>query len=336
MTPLPKHLQVRQGVLNLIAHRNLGTGAKLPNEQRLSQTFGVSLITMRRALADLQDCGVLQRVHGKGTFVRATQFRDAPALGTVAFLLVANGQESCEKLAGDVRQALATRRHRLEWIVTADQPDRFVTDSLSGVSGVLLTGAVSDGWLELLRTMAIPFAVIGTYDLPPAVWRAAYDWAAATRLLVQRFAETGFRRIGLINSARGSAQAREIHEAYTSTLAELGLQYAPERVLWAGPGERDTGIRAFYEANPQSFDGLVVEGDSLDTALSFLYSESAHRPVLGCICADPRLERSLPKVLEVGFEANLAARAVDVLFGAMSDTRSSPQCVKVPPILRQP
>lgn len=45
--------------------------AQLPPEPVLCEQFGVSRITLRRAVADLQAEGLLQRVHGRGTFAVA-------------------------------------------------------------------------------------------------------------------------------------------------------------------------------------------------------------------------------------------------------------------------
>jgi GntR family transcriptional regulator len=49
-------------------------GTALPKEEALCERFGVSRITVRRALADLEAQGFVQRRQGRGTFVRM----DAP------------------------------------------------------------------------------------------------------------------------------------------------------------------------------------------------------------------------------------------------------------------
>ena len=54
-------------------------GTALPKEQSLCEMFGVSRITVRRALADLESEGLVQRRHGKGTFVLRRQEPEAPA-----------------------------------------------------------------------------------------------------------------------------------------------------------------------------------------------------------------------------------------------------------------
>jgi GntR family transcriptional regulator len=60
--------------LFLVLHDEIGRGAlapgdALPTEQSLCDQFGVSRITVRRALADLADAGLIERRHGIGSFV---------------------------------------------------------------------------------------------------------------------------------------------------------------------------------------------------------------------------------------------------------------------------
>jgi GntR family transcriptional regulator len=45
-------------------------GKPLPTEEALCEQFGVSRVTVRRALADLEAQGFVQRRHGRGTYVR--------------------------------------------------------------------------------------------------------------------------------------------------------------------------------------------------------------------------------------------------------------------------
>ena len=68
-----KHDQVRREIQRLA--RELGPGEALPGERQLEQRYGVSRITVRRAVSDLVAAGVLARVHGKGTFVTHGQVR---------------------------------------------------------------------------------------------------------------------------------------------------------------------------------------------------------------------------------------------------------------------
>lgn len=49
-------------------------GDKLPSERALAESFGISHLTVRKALAILEEEGLLLRVQGKGTFVRAQKY----------------------------------------------------------------------------------------------------------------------------------------------------------------------------------------------------------------------------------------------------------------------
>jgi len=46
-------------------------GSMIPNEEALCEQFGVSRITVRRAVTDLEAHGLLEKRHGRGTFVSA-------------------------------------------------------------------------------------------------------------------------------------------------------------------------------------------------------------------------------------------------------------------------
>lgn len=62
-----KHLRLRRQLQDLA--RGLMPGEALPGERQLEEMFGVSRITVRRAISDLVRDGELVREKGKGTFV---------------------------------------------------------------------------------------------------------------------------------------------------------------------------------------------------------------------------------------------------------------------------
>ena len=47
-------------------------GEKIPSENVLTKTLGVSRATIRQAVSQLAGIGILETVHGKGTYVAAT------------------------------------------------------------------------------------------------------------------------------------------------------------------------------------------------------------------------------------------------------------------------
>lgn len=67
---VPLHRQLFLVLHDEIARGVLAPGQALPTEQTLCDQFGVSRITVRRALADLVEQGYIERRQGVGSFVR--------------------------------------------------------------------------------------------------------------------------------------------------------------------------------------------------------------------------------------------------------------------------
>jgi GntR family transcriptional regulator, histidine utilization repressor len=65
----PLYLQVKRHILDNIGSGKWATSARVPSENDLVKSFGVSRMTANRALRELQDEGVLVRIAGVGSFV---------------------------------------------------------------------------------------------------------------------------------------------------------------------------------------------------------------------------------------------------------------------------
>lgn len=74
-----KHEAVRSHVLGLIRD-GLAPKDRLPTERELSETLGVSRLTIRRALSQLAEEGLVYRVQGAGTFVASPTIRKGESL----------------------------------------------------------------------------------------------------------------------------------------------------------------------------------------------------------------------------------------------------------------
>lgn len=68
---VPMYKQVFTIISDWIASGELKPGDRIPSEAELIEEFGVSRITVRSAIAELVEDGVLTRSQGKGTFVAA-------------------------------------------------------------------------------------------------------------------------------------------------------------------------------------------------------------------------------------------------------------------------
>lgn len=67
---IPLWREISQSLEKRIRSRELSPGDKLPTEYELSKQFMVNRHTVRRALSDLQDKGIVESTQGRGSFVR--------------------------------------------------------------------------------------------------------------------------------------------------------------------------------------------------------------------------------------------------------------------------
>ncbi|MBN9309683.1 GntR family transcriptional regulator [Devosia sp.] len=69
--PEPLWHQAETTLRELIERGEWSSGMQIPNEDRLGEMLGISRITLRHALRNLEEAGLLRREHGRGTFVRS-------------------------------------------------------------------------------------------------------------------------------------------------------------------------------------------------------------------------------------------------------------------------
>ena len=66
---VPVAAQVARDIEKDIGAGRLAPDTRLPSEVDLSQQYGVARMTVRRAVAQLRDKGLVVTVHGRGSFV---------------------------------------------------------------------------------------------------------------------------------------------------------------------------------------------------------------------------------------------------------------------------
>ena len=83
--------------------KNLPAGNRLPSEREMAQRFGVSRMTLRQALDQLEGEGRLERVRGSGTFARRPTVAMGPALTSFTEDMRARGLVPSSRLLGFTR-----------------------------------------------------------------------------------------------------------------------------------------------------------------------------------------------------------------------------------------
>jgi GntR family transcriptional regulator len=75
---VPLYHQLKEILLRDISSGKLKPDDRLPSEDQVAATYGVSIITVRRTLTDLATAGYIRRERGRGTFVSRVNVEQGP------------------------------------------------------------------------------------------------------------------------------------------------------------------------------------------------------------------------------------------------------------------
>ncbi|MEU5001454.1 GntR family transcriptional regulator [Streptomyces sp. NPDC021622] len=98
---LPLWYQVSQSLRASILGRTPDAPLRLPTEEQLAGHYGVSVLTMRQALKELEDEGLITRHRRRGTFIEPSVRRGSPVrlLGSVDAIVAQQSGMSTELLS---------------------------------------------------------------------------------------------------------------------------------------------------------------------------------------------------------------------------------------------
>ncbi|KVM69688.1 GntR family transcriptional regulator [Burkholderia gladioli] len=99
LSPQPLYEQIKDTLRSRILDGSYPPHSRMPSESELCAMYGVSRITVRQALGDLQKEGLVFRLHGKGTFVsKPKAFQNVASLQGFAEAMSSMGYEIVNQL----------------------------------------------------------------------------------------------------------------------------------------------------------------------------------------------------------------------------------------------
>src|SRR5207253_2282152 len=233
---IPKYSQVYSALRRDIESGRWREETKLPSEVDLVRQFGVSRITVTRAVRELQAAGLVQRVAGSGTFVK----RSRTTLGQSFGLLIPDLGETeiFEPICQGMMASPLARAHALVWGSAATEAASNEARALSlcrqyierGVSGVFFAPVeltpskdeVNRGILRALDEARIPVVLL---DRPvvPYPQNSQHDLVGidnrrAGYVITEHLLNLGCRRIVFVGLPHAAATVNARAAAAGSTL----------------------------------------------------------------------------------------------------------------------
>jgi GntR family transcriptional regulator, arabinose operon transcriptional repressor len=272
----PKHALVYDTLLRDIRAGRWKEGDRLPSEADLVARFGVSRITVARAVRDLQLAGLVERRIGAGTFVRGAPARRGLSFG----LLIPNLGETeiFEPICQGMMASPLAREHALLWgSATASGSSaeerawhlcaQYIERRVSGMffAPLELTPAKDELNLRIVRALdeaRIPVVLldrtVSPYPDPGHHDLVGIDNRRAGYIITEHLLRLGCRRIAFVGmpNAASTVDAREA--GYREALY-VGHAAFDRRFVHRIDPEDASNVEAILAANGP--DGIVCAND---------------------------------------------------------------------------
>ena len=262
---------------------SLPAGARLPTELDLAEEHQISRGTVRQAMSALVNEGLLERVRGRGTFVRplppATIQSPRAAERRIGLVLAhsSGSQLDLDILIG-VEHAAKSRGYQVSFAYAEESLDeldrdiaRLRADNVAGMIIFPVSDSTYDEAVWRLAADRVPFVLVDRYfpDLDSdyvVADNVGGGYRATEHLLI-----LGHSRVGFVYSSKGTLLTTSVHDrwqGYRRALHEYGQPYDETLVFeWSegsGPGGSTPSDQLMLREGRPSAIFAVSDGVALD------------------------------------------------------------------------
>lgn len=232
---------------NLITEGNLKAGDKLPSENELTELFGISRQTVRKAIGLLEEQGTVRRVRGSGTYVSFDRKENLEHRNRIAVVTTYVESYIFPKTIQGIEKILFERGYSVQISFTNNTLEReknVLTDLISrdDVAGIIVEGTKSglpNPNLYLYRQLMnrkIPIVFINTYYPELDVPHVSLNDVKAAETAVNYLIGKGHENIGAILKL-DDGQGRLRYLGYLKAMEAAGLQVTDSRMVWIDTDE---------------------------------------------------------------------------------------------------
>jgi DNA-binding LacI/PurR family transcriptional regulator len=271
--PTPLYLQIAEDIRSRIVSGKLSVGSQLDSHQRISVSYGVSLITVKKALAHLVNEGLLISRMGKGTYV-AAQHPQAARVGARCIGLVLRDLQSpfFSLIVHAAEEAAYEKGYNILLSSSSGQAEKEEAQIRNfrkiGVSGMIIASMrrvyrITPAIGELLRE-GFPFVMV-SYMQDESVPFVGTDHELGGYIATKHLLGLGYRRVGYINGEEGNLVGEVRKIGYLRALHEEGAE--PDLGLRLRRRGEWNDFQSGYEIG-QHFVSLQRRADAL-----FIYND---------------------------------------------------------------
>jgi DNA-binding LacI/PurR family transcriptional regulator len=249
-----------------ILGRDDPTPFAISSEHQLCRRFNVSRVTVRLALGDLENRGLIYRKHGKGTFAHGRATRIHRYIGVLMKSPQAAEHRPIAELLRGVQTVMTSLRSALLLISTP--PDTWRPEKACSMGGVILVPQnITTEDLEVLRNRNLPYYLFTESDLPGP--RVTLGQRTAARHMTEELLRLGHRSFALLSGFDAMLDATK-RSGFHDALKDAGIDptQVPEISAQGDESTIFKAARSILDLHPRPTAVLATD-DSLGAMLSF-------------------------------------------------------------------
>jgi len=311
--PKPLYKQIYEDIINQIRSGKLKVGGKLETQHELVKIYNVSLITVKKALSDLINEGILYARVGKGSFIaRRPSKIDYSKHLTVAYILKDLDNPYYQNIVSSVESNLSENKCNMMLYSSDNRRDReeqkiryFIDMGVSGlILGSMSHSPFTSSLITELQEKEFPCVMVSHTD-DPSMCFVGTDQVNGGFIATEHLIKTGYSDIGYVNGEEGNLIGEARKRGYIKALTEHNLP-VNENYLYRIKvnGKRDD-FKSGYDVGKE-FCNCSVRPRAM-----FIYNDLS---ALGFIDALTKFKLKVPEdVAIIGFD--------DITAGSLSSNR---------------
>jgi len=323
-------LQLSQILRTEIRQGRFPPGSRIPSERDLAERYGISRASVREAITELIEAGILFRTVGKGTFV-ASELPQPPkpavtkhhgisfAINEGVFNFVQTGYN---RILAGVESVCREAGFRL--YLESFGEGRSKLDEGSLPAGCVVVGGISRHVLDRFRETSTPYVLVDLLmaEDPSDHLAVRIDYASGTRAAMDYLHSLGHREFGFIGFPNS-----ERYRTYWQALREYGIAYDPRHVEFLSGLELQPGMVAGFDAMQRLLaqgslpKALLVVNDFVALGVMEQLKMSGHRipQDISVVGFDDLGLKTVPPLTTVRVDLQLVGRlAAQALFRKMN------------------
>ncbi|MHB1688358.1 MAG: LacI family DNA-binding transcriptional regulator [Ignavibacteriaceae bacterium] len=279
--PAPLYEQIERAIKRKIKMGEFQPGDPVGSQNDLSKEFKVSIITVKKALSDLVNEGILFTRVGKGTYVsdqpqRKLDISQHKAIGLVLrdikhpfFAMVVHGiEERAYELGYNILLSSSSNKIEKE----ENQINHFRELGVDGliIASLSLEYRATD-YIQKIHNENFPYIMV-SYMHDPDYWYVGSDQELGGFIATEHLIKTGYKSIGYVHIGKGNLLSEVRKNGYTRALNEYNISFNSKLIFFLGTENFDSGSDRYQLG--YDFGKTLKSLDKKPDAL-FLYSDLA-------------------------------------------------------------